>query len=108
MTWSGRNTVRNMVNKGLPDAWANGPILADAKYPETIVARAVTDGSALDLVLHSGNGPVEAEVGFARLKPGRDYRVRQTDARVTAALDGTARLTVPLDGRVELHLVPVA
>ncbi len=51
MTWSGRNTVRDMVTKGLPEAWATGPILADAKYPEAIVTRAVTDGTALKAML---------------------------------------------------------
>lgn len=106
MTWSGRNTVRNMVTKGLPDAWKTGPILADATYPEVIVTRAVTDGNALNLVLQPGGESGRFDLGFARLKPGRDYRVRQSDARVTAALDGTARLTVPVDGRTELDLVP--
>ena len=108
MTWSRRNTVRDMVNKGLPDAWATGPILADAKYPDVIVTRAVTDGSALDLVLQPGDGAVQAELGFARLKPGKSYRIRQSDKSLTAALDGTARITVPVEGRTEIHLVPIA
>lgn len=108
MTWSGRSTVRNMVNVGLPKEWAAGPILADARYPDVIVTRAVTDGEALELVMQSGNGAVKAELGFARLKPGRSYRVRQTDQRVTASADGSARILLPVDGRTELHLVPVA
>ena len=106
MTWSKANTVRDMVNTGLPEAWKTGPILAEATYPDVIVTRAVTDGSALDLVLRPGAGAVQAELGFARLKPGRSYRVRDRDLRVTAGMDGTARLTVPLEDRMQLSLVP--
>jgi len=107
MTWSGRNTVRNMVTKGLPEAWATGPILADAKYPEAIVARAVTDGTALNLVLHPGEEPCRTELGFARLVPGKSYRLKQADTLIVAGADGTARATVALDGRTELDLIPV-
>jgi hypothetical protein len=108
MTWSKRNTVRDMVNKGLPEAWAKGPLLADARYPETIVTRAVSDGSALNLVLQPGAGACQTELGFSRLRPGGGYRLRQTDEPVIAGPDGTARLMVTLDGRTELDLVPVA
>lgn len=107
MTWSGRNTVRNMVTKGLPEAWATGPILADAKYPEAIVTRAVTDGTALNLVVHPGDAPCRTELGFARLVPGRSYRLKQADTLLVAGADGTARATVSLDGRTEFDLVPV-
>jgi hypothetical protein len=74
MTWSGRNTIRNMVNQGLPQAWAQGPILAEAQYPQVIVARAVSDGAALNLVLHPGAEPGIATLGLGRLVPGRSYR----------------------------------
>jgi hypothetical protein len=108
MTWSRRNTVRDMVNKGLPEHWAKGPILADARYPQAVVTRAVSDGSALNLVLHPGAGPCQAELGFARLIPGRRYAVQQLNTSLLVNADGTARMTVPLSGRVELDIVPVA
>lgn len=107
MTWSKRNTVRDMVNTGLPRAWAEGPILADAKYPDVIVTRAVTDGEILDLVLRPGEGAVRADLGFARLKPGRTYRVPDRDLETIADAAGMARLTIALDGRAQLKLVPV-
>lgn len=107
-SWGGRNTIRDMVNRGLPEAWARGPILADAPYPDVIVGRAVTDGQALELILHPGHeGGVKAEVGFDRLVPGRGYRVVQTGETLAAGLDGKARLTVALSGRTPLSLVPV-
>jgi hypothetical protein len=107
MTWSGRNTIRNMVNKGLPRSWANGPILANATYPEVIVTRAVSDGAALTLVLHPGGAPGPSALEFGRLVPRRNYRIAQTDERVTASDKGTLTHTVVLERRTELDLVPV-
>jgi hypothetical protein len=107
MTWSGRNTVRDMVNKGLPEAWAKGPILAKASYPEVIVARAVTDGRALDLVLHPGVAAGPQPLEFARLVPGRCYRVVQTGATFTAGQTGRASIVAALEGRTAIDIVPV-
>ncbi len=107
MSWAGRNTVRNMVNKGLPDAWANGPLLSEALYPETIVTRAVSDGKALSLVLQPGGTGGKVHLGFSRLMPARRYRVRQTGAELIADADGTGGLDVVLDTRSEIDLVPL-
>ncbi|MBH1992267.1 MAG: hypothetical protein I8H86_05210 [Sphingomonadaceae bacterium] len=106
--WGGRNTIRDMVNRGLPDAWARGPILSDAAYPDVIVGRAVTDGVALELVLHPGAGDIQSQISLDRLVPGRSYRIIETDDRFTAGMDGKARLTVALAGRTPLTIVPVA
>lgn len=108
LTWTRRNTVRDMVNKGLPEAWRKGPILSEATYPEAVVTRAVTDGEALDLVIRAGDQPCTTRLGFARLVPGRSYRVVQTGQTVQAGADGTASLDFALDRRSELKLVPVA
>jgi hypothetical protein len=107
MSWAGRNTVRDMVNKGLPEAWAKGPILAEATYPDAIVTRAVTDGEALSLVLQPGGEGGSTHLGFARLVPDRRYRVRQSGAELTAGADGKAGLDILLDRRSEIDLVPV-
>ncbi len=107
MTWGRRNTVRDMVNKGLPDAWKTGPILAEASYPEVIVARAVTDGEALDLVLHPGAEPGPQRLGLARLVPGRSYRVQQTGAIFTADAEGKAGIELVVSGRTPIEIVPV-
>ena len=105
-TWTRRNTVRDMVNKGLPEAWRKGPLLAEATYPDVIVTRAVSDGAALDLVLRAGAEPCRTKLGFARLTPGASYRVVQTGETVKASTDGTATLDFNLDKRSELRLVP--
>jgi hypothetical protein len=105
LTWTGRNTVRDMVNKGLPEAWRKGPVLAEATYPDVIVTRAVSDGVGLNLVLRAGSRPIRTRLGFARLMPDRHYRIIQTGERLTAATDGTATLEFDLDTRSALDLV---
>jgi hypothetical protein len=107
MTWSRRNTVRDMVNKGLPEAWAKGPILAEVSYPDVIVARAVTDGEGLDLVLHPGAEPGPQRLGLARLVPGRSYKVQQNGTTFTADREGKAQIDVTVEGRTPIEIVPV-
>lgn len=107
MTWSHRNTMRDMINTGLPEAWKTGPILAEAKYPDVIVTRAVTDGLALNLVLHPGGEGGTSKLILDRLVPGRSYRHVQSDTRFTAGNDGRHDLSIELRGRIELDIVPV-
>lgn len=108
LTWTRRNTMRDMVNKGLPEAWRKGPLLTSAKYPDVLVTRAVSDGAKLDLVLRAGTGPIRTELGFGRLVAGRSYRVAETGQVVTADGQGQANLTFDLDKRSTLTLVPEA
>lgn len=105
-TWTKRNTVRDMVNKGLPEAWRMGPLLAGANYAEATVTRAVSDGSALDLVLRAADAPCRTTLDFARLAPNGSYKVLQTGEVLKAGADGTASLAFNLDKRSELRLVP--
>ncbi|MEZ5735597.1 MAG: hypothetical protein R3E09_07305 [Novosphingobium sp.] len=107
LTWSGRNTVRHMVNDGLPEAWRSGPLLAEATYPDAIVTRAVSDGEALNIVVRAGDKPCTTKLDFARLVPGRNYRVVQSGQMLVAETDGTATLDYNLDTRSEIDLVPV-
>jgi hypothetical protein len=101
------NAHYDRVNHGIPDAWARGPILDVADYPQVLVARAVTDGAALDLVLRPGDRGGRRRLGFARLRPGVTYAVRGgVEDRIVAAADGTGSTHVDLDGRHELHLTP--
>ena len=99
----------DLVNHGSPEAWRRGPVLADAPYPDVLVARAVTDGRDLQLVLRPGNGTGRHRLRIDRLEPGGAYAATGTvDATVTAAPDGTAHLDVDLDDRLEVRLAPVA
>ncbi|MGD9664853.1 MAG: hypothetical protein AB7U34_06585 [Novosphingobium sp.] len=107
LTWTRANTVRDMVNSGLPDAWRTGPLLSEATYPDVIVTRAVSDGAGLDLVLRPGGGETQATLGFSRLRPGRQYRVVQTDETLTATNEGRASIVLPLGERREITLLPM-
>jgi hypothetical protein len=101
------NAHYDRVNYGIPDTWARGPILDVADYPQVLVARAVTDGAALDLVLRPGDRGGRRRLGFARLRPGVTYAVRGgVEDRIVAAADGTGSAHVDLDGRHEVRLIP--
>ena len=80
-------------------------MLAECAYPDVLVAKAVTDGHALDLVLLPGGGPVRTTLAIERLVPGRQYAV--TGARVDqvdADRDGRALVEVDLGARLEVRL----
>lgn len=99
------SALRDLVRYGAPDAWRQGPVLVEAAYPDVLVARAVTDGHALDLVLRPGAGPVRTVLLLDRLVPGREYDVLgAAEDLVVAAPDGTAVLEVDLSGRHEVRV----
>jgi hypothetical protein len=102
-----KNAMREMVAFDLPEAWRTGPRLAQAAYPDVLVARAVTDGAALDLVLRPGNGATRTTLEIERLVPGRTYTVSGavTD-HVESGADGRALVEVELGDRRELTIQP--
>ena len=84
-----------------------GPVLEDAAYPQVLVARAVSDGEGLDLVVYPGRDDGPQTIGLARLRPGADYTVSgATTDRIVASATGTADLTVMLRGRTAVRLAP--
>lgn len=102
--------TRDLIGAGIPDSWRTGPRLADASYPDVLVARAVSDGVDLDLVLYPGEGPTRATLVIDRLVPDRTYALVGTPVRdgetVRADTDGRAVLHVHVDGRTPLRVVP--
>lgn len=66
------SAMRDLIQHGLPERWRTGPVLAEAAYPDVLVARAVSDGHDLDLVLRPGDGARRVALGVERLVPGRD------------------------------------
>lgn len=99
------SALRDLVVHGAPDAWRAGPVLANAAYPDVLVAKAVTDGTALDLVLRPGAGPTRTSLHLARLVPGRTYTVTGalTDT-VVADPQGRATIGVDLGDRLEVRV----
>jgi hypothetical protein len=101
------NAHYDRVNRGIPTAWATGPILSGAAYPDVLVARAVTDGTALDLVLRPGTTKSRRRLQITRLRPSATYRVSgAVDHAVTADATGCAFIDVDLTGRVQIAVTP--
>lgn len=103
-----RDAMRDMIAFDRPAAWSTGPRLAGAAYPDVLVAKAVTDGRALELVLRPGAGPVRTTLSLDRLVPGAGYVVDGAGERRIVADDrGRVEIAdVDLGDRLELTIRP--
>jgi hypothetical protein len=103
------NGLSDLINDGPPPAWRDGPYIDDAKYPDVLSAKAVSDGRALEAVLYPGAAAGRFNIGFAGLRPDAAYRCDgSVETEISADDAGRARISVDLDGRRELRLAPVA
>ncbi len=102
-------THRQRVARGVPAPWRAGPVLDECSYPDVLVARAVSNGEDLNVVLYPGTFPGRRSIAIANLAPGQRYAVRGavTD-ELTAGHDGRAQLDVDLGDRRELAITPGA
>lgn len=98
---------RALIADGPGAATLSGPVLADAAYPDVLVASARTDGADLRMVLRPGADPARTHLGIQRLVPGGQYRVHgAVDDLVVADTRGRATVSVDLTGRTEVALAP--
>lgn len=104
----GRGRVlTDMMTVGRPQAWTDGPRLAEIPHPDVLVAKAVSDGAALDLVLYPGRGEGRFALRIDHLRPHSRYLAHgAVDAEVTSDAAGEAMLTVDLGGRSPVALRP--
>ncbi len=104
-----KNSMAHLLAGQVPEQWKAGPVLGQAAYPDVLVARAVSDGRALELVLRPGSHGERTVLGIERLAPRHDYIVSGgVDNTVTADEEGRALVTVALDARREVLLRPAA
>jgi hypothetical protein len=102
-----RDDYRNTIMQGPPASALRGPIVAGAKYPDVLVARAFSDGDDLELVLYPGAADGVQDIRVERLRPGARYQMRNgTEHSFTADQGGAASLSVELHGRTPVHIVP--
>lgn len=102
------NAMHDLVAVGMPERFRSGPLLDDVEYPQVLVARAVSDGRALEAVLYPGDRQGRQSLGLSQLRPGSLYRCEgSVAAEVLADAAGTARVMVDLDGRTEFRLCPI-
>lgn len=94
------------VLHGSPETALKGPMLTGIKYPDVLVARAISaDGSGLDMVLYPGTASTRQQIAFENLEPGAMYRLGgAADVSFTANNEGRAGLEVDLSGRTHLTL----
>ena len=101
------HSARDLILGQVPAQWQTGPLLAEAAYPDVLVARAVSDGRGLDLVLVPGDGPRRTTLRLERLERARCYTVSgATASELTADPDGGALLEVDLHDRTEVTIAP--
>ncbi len=102
------NALRDLVLGNVPDAWKQGPLLDQVAYPDVLVAKAVTDGEGLELVLYPGAGATHTRLALAQLKPGARYHSSGTLQEAFQADEaGRARVEVRLTGRTEVVVRPI-
>jgi hypothetical protein len=91
-----------------PDDASAGPHLADADYPEILVAAARREGEMLRLILYPGGAGAIRPIAIAGLKPGRHYHTGLADQPFARADEtGRAVIGIPLHARAELRILPV-
>lgn len=95
-----------MANIDMPEAWRHGPRLAQAPYPQVLVALAVSDGQGLELELVPGSGAGRFSLSFSQLMPGCRYRCDANGQTLIAAPDGTGELSLELADRMRVRLTP--
>ncbi|MET7769507.1 hypothetical protein [Nocardia sp. NPDC005366] len=101
------NGLRDLILGTVPPQWRTGPVLAEAAYPDVLVAKAVTDGAGLELVLRPGRGDRRVRLGIHRLIPNRSYRVTgATESIVSANAHGESVIEVDLGGRTDVRVTP--
>jgi hypothetical protein len=72
-----RGDFRAAVTQGPPASALRGPLLAEAAYPEVLVAKALSSsGEDLDLVLRNGAAAGPQRIGLSRLRPQATYMAR--------------------------------
>jgi hypothetical protein len=92
---------------GPPQSVFEGPILADARYPDVLVAKAFSRGDDLELVLYPGAGAGTQKLGVERLKPGATYELQGGNGATFRADDlGRATLEIDLRGRTPVQITP--
>ena len=101
------HTLTDMMTRARPTEWANGPRLADLPHPDALVAKAVSDGSALDIVVRPGSTRSRVALRFDQLRPGTKYLVHGAqEHELIADETGHAHVSVNLQDRTAIGLRP--
>jgi hypothetical protein len=104
----GRKDGLRMMLERPSSSTPSGPHLSAAPYPDIMIARAISTGQQLELVLYPADHPQRATITIAGLNAGRHYRAGfGTEQFLKADQAGIANLTIQLSGRTELTITPI-
>jgi hypothetical protein len=106
--WSQKNDWYDTILKGPPPSAFTGPVLEECSYPDVLVAKAISHGGDLALVLYNGTDPGEQKLSLGRLRENGSYRIKETGQQFKADAGGGAEISVVLDNRTPLTIVPVS
>lgn len=101
--------LTDMMSRPRPAEWSTGPRISRAPHPHVLVARAVSDGIGLDLVLYPGERPGRFVVCLDQLVPRRCYRAHgAVESDIRADEHGGADLVVDLAARTPIVVRPLS
>ncbi|MBR3060712.1 MAG: hypothetical protein IKN89_01490 [Oscillospiraceae bacterium] len=96
---------QDMVLRGPAETAFTGPLLTGCDFPQVLVAKAMSHGEDLDLVLYNGEGSGPQALTVENLIPGGDYLEEHSGQKLQADAEGKLAFQVHLDGRTPVHLV---
>lgn len=97
---------RAVAVEGPPASAHSGSILAEARYPDVLVAKAFGGGDGLELVLYPGAAPGRHAIRIEQLRANGSYALEGAEtASFRADASGCAALEVELRGRTALRVV---
>ncbi|MHB8694492.1 MAG: linalool dehydratase/isomerase domain-containing protein [Solirubrobacteraceae bacterium] len=103
----GERAFHDLLAYGIPVQQRDWPRLVGAPYPDVLVAKAVSDGHALELVLEPGGAEDRVRLDFDQLTPGRSYAVTAPGgSRMLADEEGHACTTIELPRRLSITVSP--
>ena len=100
--FSGPCDFVNAVKFGPAAYTFEGPLLAEAPYPEVIVAKAWSNGTNLDVILYPGDKPCKVTLSLERLKKGATYVYGEKE--IIGDKEGKASIDVSVEGRTPVYL----
>jgi hypothetical protein len=101
-------TFAGLINDGPGAGMTRAPHIAEARYPDVLVAAAHSRDGRLAAVLYPGTEPGIRSIALGGLVPGRHYRAEgAAHTAFRAAQDGAAQIAVLLEGRSPLIVTPV-
>ena len=96
---------KDLILRGPAETAITGPQLTDCAFPQVLVARAVSNGDDLDLVLYNGEDSGEQEITVEQLDKSGRYMDECSGQVFTADENGKAVLRIMLSGRTPVHIV---